>query len=253
MNNPYLKSLMAVMMFLVIQGLGGIATTAAGLQNSITALAFTVILCGLACCLLLAGTRMVRLQEAFRPSPVSWRMAGTALLGFLTGVVGLALLSEQLDLPDMMEDQFVGLSHNPWGILSVCLAGPVLEELFFREGIQGHIQRAGGKPVMAILVSGLLFGLIHLNPAQVPFAACIGILLGIVYHKTGHNILLCSLLHILNNTVSIIELRVLGEEARTFRMDALLGGPAVAIVLMVLCLAACMTLYARLWRMQEAD
>ena len=30
MNNPYLKSLMAVMMFLVIQGLGGIATTAAG-------------------------------------------------------------------------------------------------------------------------------------------------------------------------------------------------------------------------------
>ena len=86
-----------------------------------------------------------------------------------------------------------------------------------------------------------------------PFAACIGILLGIVYHKTGHNILLCSLLHILNNTVSIIELRVLGEEARTFRMDALLGGPAVAIVLMVLCLAACMALYARLWRMQEAD
>ena len=48
MNNPYLKSLMAVMMFLVIQGLGGIATAAAGLQNSITALAFTVILCGLA-------------------------------------------------------------------------------------------------------------------------------------------------------------------------------------------------------------
>ncbi|MGN0777713.1 MAG: lysostaphin resistance A-like protein, partial [Aristaeellaceae bacterium] len=198
MNNPYLKSLMAVMMFLIIQGLGGIATTATGLQTSITALAFTVVSCGLVSCLLLAGTRMVRLQEAFRPSPVSWRMAATALLGFLTGVMGLGLLSEQLDLPDMMENQFIGLSHNPWGILSVCLAGPVLEEMFFREGIQGHIQRAGGTPLKAILASSLLFGLIHINPAQVPFAACIGILLGIVYHKTGHNILLCSLLHIIN-------------------------------------------------------
>ena len=253
MNNPYLKSLMAVMMFLIIQGLGGIATTATGLQTSITALAFTVVSCGLVSCLLLAGTRMVRLQEAFRPSPVSWRMAATALLGFLTGVMGLGLLSEQLDLPDMMEDQFIGLSHNPWGILSVCLAGPVLEEMFFREGIQGHIQRAGGTPLKAILASSLLFGLIHINPAQVPFAACIGILLGIVYHKTGHNILLCSLLHIINNTVSIIELRVLGEEARTFRMDTLLGGPSAAIVLMVLCLAASIALYARLWHMQKAD
>ena len=48
---------------------------------------------------------------------------------------------------------------------------PLVEELLFRGAIEGHFLQTGKRPGMAILLSALIFGLIHVNPAQVPFAS----------------------------------------------------------------------------------
>ena len=60
----------------------------------------------------------------------------------------------------------MAMANNLWGILGIALVGPVVEELVFREGIQGTMERGGVKPWIAILVSALCFGLIHFNPGR---------------------------------------------------------------------------------------
>ena len=91
------------------------------------------------------------------------------------------------------------------------------EEVVFREGIQGCLLRGGVKPWTAAVVSALCFGIIHLNPAQVPFAFVVGLMLAVIYQKTG-NVVITSLLHILNNSVSVALMRVLGDGAEEFTL-----------------------------------
>jgi membrane protease YdiL (CAAX protease family) len=56
----------------------------------------------------------------------------------------------------------------------------------------------------AILISALLFSLMHENPAQALFAFVAGILLGLIYIKTG-SIWNCIIVHLINNFVSLLE------------------------------------------------
>ena len=53
----------------------------------------------------------------------------------------------------------------------------------------------------AILISSLLFGLMHQNAEQILYAFAAGILLGLVYERTG-SIWPCVFLHLINNFMS---------------------------------------------------
>jgi membrane protease YdiL (CAAX protease family) len=71
------------------------------------------------------------------------------------------------------------------GVL-VILAAPVSEEIFFRGFLFGGL-RGRMSFWAAAIVSGLLFGLVHLptGPAQVPPLAVFGVLLAWLYERTG--------------------------------------------------------------------
>lgn len=69
-------------------------------------------------------------------------------------------------------------------ILVVGIIGPVCEELMFR-GIIFHRLKDWIKPEIAIVISALLFGIYHGNVVQFFYAACMGVMLAIVYDKTG--------------------------------------------------------------------
>ena len=56
---------------------------------------------------------------------------------------------------------------------------------------------------VAIAISALLFALAHGNPAQMPHAFLIGLLLGWIFYRTG-SILPCVALHWTNNTVAYV-------------------------------------------------
>lgn len=139
--------------------------------------------------------------------PLLWRVgqSPTYLWTLLAGaslIVLIEWLMSCLDfLPDWMEMAFDEIIASPWGILSICLLGPVLEEMLFRGAVLKHLLGCY-RPVTAILLSALLFGLFHVNPAQVVAATCSGLLLGWLYWRTD-SLWPSILVHVVNNSFSV--------------------------------------------------
>ena len=264
MKNVYLKVVLALVIFLVMQGLGGLLVVvvsgvinhysagemANGAQASPTLLALAVIISGLLSCLILWGMKMIRLPKALDCSVVRWC---PALLGILAAVVGIFstdMASEMLNLPDMMEDVFMDLAKNFWGILGIAIIGPIVEELVFREGIQGSLERSGKPFWLAAVVSALCFGLIHLNPAQIPFAFVMGLILSVIYHKTG-NAVVTSIIHILNNSIAVLQMNLLGEKAADFKMGEWMGlTPVCEWTLVAVMAVLCVYILYRYWQLE---
>ena len=81
--------------------------------------------------------------------------------------------------------------------LYVAFVGPIAEELLFR-GLLLRMLKPYGKR-FAILASAILFGLLHGNVVQIPFAAAIGLVLG--YITLEYSVVWAIVLHIFNNFV----------------------------------------------------
>ena len=63
------------------------------------------------------------------------------------------------------------------------LLGPVLEELCCRGVCFGFLEKSNIKPVFIILISGLLFGIMHMNLVQGIYASVLGFFLGFMRYK----------------------------------------------------------------------
>ena len=61
---------------------------------------------------------------------------------------------------------------------------PILEEMLYRGLVYNRLKRSG-RTGMAIVISGLVFGLIHFNLVQFLYAGLIGIFLAVVYETEG--------------------------------------------------------------------
>ena len=88
-------------------------------------------------------------------------------------------------------------------ILLAVVMAPLFEEIVFRGIIMKGLTNKGVKPVTAIIISAVVFGLVHGNPWQFVGAVLLGCVLGLVYHKTK-SLLLPILLHAFNNLCSAI-------------------------------------------------
>ena len=171
------------------------------------------------------------------------------LLAIVLLCAGLNMLAEPLDLPDLTAEMMLQVLGNPLGAIAVAIVGPLCEEVFFRAGIMGHAcLRVGTSVRTAIITSALLFGLIHGNPAQTPFAFCVGLALGYAYYRT-RSLLVPALAHIVNSGTVALSYYILGDEAfSSFRLSDLMGGTwqvvllGSALTLVGLCL---------LWRMHK--
>lgn len=75
------------------------------------------------------------------------------------------------------------------------IAAPVCEELVYRGAVMRYLERYGS--FFAVLISALLFGLMHGNIAQVPFAFAVGIVLGIIAQE--YSLTASVLIHLFNN------------------------------------------------------
>lgn len=86
-------------------------------------------------------------------------------------------------------------------VLLAVIMAPIFEEIVFRGIIQKGLLNKGVKPWKAILISAVVFGLVHGNPWQFVGAVLLGSVLGLVYYKTK-SLLLSILLHAFNNLIS---------------------------------------------------
>ena len=120
------------------------------------------------------------------------------LLASVVLSVGMGLwtnyLTELTELPNVMEDLFNKMMYNPLGVISIVVMAPIVEELLFRGGMQGHLLRKGW-----------------------------------VYYRTG-SLLPCILMHFINNGTSVLLFHLSGGKDETMT-EAL--GTAGAICLAI--------------------
>lgn len=139
-----------------------------------------------------------------------------SLVALLLCVLGMAILVSEVDnlfrrlvpVPGFLLEFFTGIHESPlWmSILLLVIVAPVTEELLFRGVIlRGLAMRVGSG--VAVLVSALLFALVHLNPWQFLTAFPLGLLLGWWYLRTG-SLTPCILGHALLNGLFVVVSRV---------------------------------------------
>lgn len=114
-------------------------------------------------------------------------------IGIVSPVVSL------IPMPESMKGIFLefAMRNSIFSFIAIVIAAPVLEELIFRGIIlNGLLKRYS--PLKSIVISSILFGVVHLNPWQFVAAFVIGMFSGWVYYKTN-KLALSILIHFANN------------------------------------------------------
>ena len=144
-------------------------------------------------------------------------MIGSLLNNLLAGTTGFSV---DTTVTDLAEESAVG-----WVFLFAVIIAPIMEELIFRKLLIDRIIVFGDGP--AILLSAVIFGLIHGNITQCVYAFLVGWVLGYVYVRTGR-ITASILLHMLMN---------LAGSALPLLVEQICGvrSPGYWIYLIVLC------------------
>lgn len=143
--------------------------------------------------------------DRWKPSALArqdyWLVALFLLFSFgLTCVLTPFQLSDEQTLL-----LFRQMTDNPWGALTVVVLGPIVEELAFRGGIQQHLKQTSLPRWGAVLITSVLFGLIHGNFMQALPAIPLGFALGWLYEKRAYRVVIP--VHVANNFVAFIMLR----------------------------------------------
>lgn len=257
----FIKPILLAIIYLIMQGIaggviGGIALVTnpeatnalqSGDTTSFTSaippswLAISVILSGILTVLIASAMKLIDWKGAFRFDRQQAHSAWLPISAAIAGFFAIIVFEEQLQLADNLQNEFADMMHSVVGALMISVIGPIIEELCFREAIMGSLIRQGSRPWVAILFSAIVFGLIHANPVQIVGAGLMGILLGIIYYKSG-NIVLTSILHILNNSFATITALTFGIDAT---MSDLIGGPTVAIVSAIICAIYSIAMFVR--------
>lgn len=133
-----------------------------------------------------------------------WAVLSWCVLAALGVLVPSMWLQEQMPtLPNFAEDAFDQILKDRLGYFVVGLMAPLTEELVFRGAVLKALLRWKSNPWVGITISAVLFALIHMNPAQMPHAFLIGLLLGWMYYRTD-SIVPGVVYHWVNNTVAYV-------------------------------------------------
>lgn len=136
---------------------------------------------------------------------LSWTAVAT--LGML---IPFSWLTEHMpELPNLIEATLDRVLSNYWGYVAIGILAPLAEEIVFRGAILRTLLTRF-RPWTAIAISALIFSIIHLNPAQMPYAFVAGMLLGWLYWRTG-SIVPGIVYHWINNSLAYIVYRLYGS------------------------------------------
>ena len=174
----------------------------------------------------------VALFLGFRWTPVSVHYWNTrpfsvifwCIIAAVGSIAPSMWLQSVLDfLPDLVGEELLDFIQHRWGYLVVCILAPLAEEVIFRGAVLRTMLEhwEGSKRWTAIIISALLFGLAHMNPAQIPHAFLMGILLGWLYERS-RSLIPCVVLHCVNNTIAYLMTAAYPAPAITLR--DILGG-----------------------------
>ncbi len=156
------------------------------------------------------GLEARSMRTELRVTPM-WLLAIPAGIAIIFSAAFLnSLIVELLDfLPDVIqmptaESEAYTPAPYEWVLqfMVICVVPGFCEEFFFRGAILENCLPFGRSN--AILISSFLFAVMHQNPAQLFYAFAAGVVLGVLYERTG-SIWPGTLLHTMNNFASLGE------------------------------------------------
>lgn len=130
------------------------------------------------------------------------------------------------NLEKIYNEQVMALSNlKSWGefviaIFIMAFFPALFEELFFRGAMQNLFEKWWKSPLMAILVTSLIFSFIHFSVYLFLSRAVLGVVLGLLYYKTK-NIWINIIAHFLNNAIAVAQLFYLSQHKQKIEVDQL--------------------------------
>jgi membrane protease YdiL (CAAX protease family) len=141
----------------------------------------------------------------------------------------------------------VAENENPAGICGVMLTvityavvPPLVEEFACRGIILGSLKKYGEG--FAVLCSAILFGIVHGNFMQIPFAFLVGLVLGFITVKTN-TIWIAVAVHAFNNGVSVLLDYIVSNTSE-------MVGDVVSIIILTACL---LFIFIAVWLFKNRD
>jgi len=133
-----------------------------------------------------------------------WIVLVWCVLAALGAIIPSTWMQEMMpELPNIVEAEFDMILGNRYGYFVIGLLAPLAEELVFRGAILRALLRWKPNPWIGIVISALMFSAVHMNPAQMPHAFLIGLLLGWMYWRTD-SIVPGVVYHWVNNTIAYV-------------------------------------------------
>ena len=155
------------------------------------------------------GKDYVKLSFGRIEKPMVWPAVGMSVLIATSQAFVLFSALSLLDVDLLYQGEelerrqqfFSGIA----GALNACIFGPIMEEICFRGLILDGLLKTRCRPWLAILISALLFALLHGLGANFVTAMSFGILVGWLYWRTG-SIIPGIIIHITNNSLTAIDI-----------------------------------------------
>ena len=137
--------------------------------------------------------------------------------------------------PQTMEETPTSLALN---LFTIAVLPALLEEMIYRGYILRTLRPYGN--MFAVVVSSVLFSLMHGNLRQIPFAFMVGMVLGLLYVSTN-NIWLPVAVHFANNAISVLmeyfTFSLSGAYQSLFNILVIYGLIAVGVLATIILLA----------------
>ena len=125
-------------------------------------------------------------ENSFNLAIENKRIIPLVILGTIALLFGIiAPIGSLIPMPESIKKVFMDFMSQTgfFPFFLLVIAAPILEELIFRGIILDGLLKMYS-PTKSILISSLLFGLVHLNPWQFVTGLMIGIFSGWVYYRT---------------------------------------------------------------------
>lgn len=161
-----------------------------------------------------------------------WSVLFWCVMAAAGAIIPSIWLQEQMpEMPNWLNNEFDMILKDRLGYIVVGLLAPLVEEMVFRGAILRALLDRGGRHWTAITISAVLFAVVHGNPAQMPHAFLVGLLLGWMYYRTD-SIVPGVAYHWVNNSIAYVMYNVMPDP--DVPLAVLFGGSQTKVLMAVL-------------------
>ena len=165
-------------------------------------------------------------------SPAAWLLSALTSLFYPNAALGIT--------------EMFTLENLPAAIATIAVLPSIIEEIIFRGVVLSDSKGFG--ITLAVVINGILFGLIHMNPQQIPYALFLGLIFTLFVIHTN-SIYSSILAHFLVNATNLLMALMQPDnmEQATLSTEGLLPSLSILTVIALIFFWGFLSVYKRFW------